>query len=145
MGDQVSSGRTDREIRLVVRPDDEAPGRARHAVLDRLGAWAGGEVGFRLGLVVSELVTHAVRRGARTPMTLAVEQDGAALVVSVEDDADAVAPVLEPDPRDAGRRGLLLVAAVSDSWGVNRTTRGTRVWSRVDLGSATRVPSARKG
>lgn len=145
MGDQVSNGRTDREIRLVVRPDDDAPGRARHAVLDRLGAWAGGEVGFRLGLVISELVTHAVRRGAREPMTLAVEQDGAALVVSVEDDADAVAPTAEPDPRDASRRGLLLVAALSDSWGVNRTTHGTRIWSRVDLGGTTRVPTARKG
>jgi anti-sigma regulatory factor (Ser/Thr protein kinase) len=145
MGDDVTGSGTERTIRLVVRPGDEAPGRARHAVLDRLGAWAAGDLGFRLGLVVSELVTHAVRRGARRPMTLAVEQDGASLVVSVEDDADAVAPVLGPDPRDAARRGLLLVAALSDSWGVNRTDDGTRVWSRVDLTGTARVPSARKG
>ncbi len=81
-------------------------------------------------LLVSELVTNAVRHGG-PPIVLAVDCDGHGLDVRVRDGS----PVL-PEPRVAGAdaedgRGFLLLTELSNRWGVEAEVDGTdgkEVW-----------------
>ena len=79
-------------------------------------------------LLTSELVTNAVLHGG-PPLVIAVDCDGERLQIRVRDGS----PALMPEPRDAGAgeedgRGLALVAAMSDSWGVDPVPDGKYVW-----------------
>jgi signal transduction histidine kinase len=83
-----------------------------------------------LELIVSELVTNAVRAGSAT-VHVAIEAVGATVVVRVTDDAGGW-----PEPRPAGTddisgRGLPLVSAVSSSWGVRLADTGKVVWAEL--------------
>ncbi|WP_432546252.1 ATP-binding protein [Kineococcus sp. SYSU DK004] len=79
-------------------------------------------------LLVSELVTNAVRHGG-PPVRVRVECDGTAgLQVSVSDGHPA-RPVRRDVPPDAeGGRGVALVDIISDRWGVSSAGRGKTVW-----------------
>jgi anti-sigma regulatory factor (Ser/Thr protein kinase) len=95
-------------------------------------------------LVVSELVTNAVRAGSPTVRVgVAIKQDR--VVVQVSDVAGGW-----PEPREAGihdphGRGLPLVSALSASWGVRRAPIGKVVWAELpipsDLPDATSRPT----
>ncbi|MCM2393627.1 ATP-binding protein [Streptomyces albipurpureus] len=83
-------------------------------------------------LAVSELVTNAVIHGSRPgdPVAVSVERDERTLRVSVEDRSVALpCPRAAGDGEDSGR-GLGLVAASADRWGVIPRTDGTgkQVW-----------------
>lgn len=102
-----------------------APGRARHAVTAVLQAW-----GFRdeawLGaaaVLVSELVTNAIRHGARL-VELTVESRARRVRLSVADGTVVPRPRDDPD----GDRRLALIAALSTRWGVRDDAGGKRVW-----------------
>ncbi|MGV9271394.1 ATP-binding protein [Kitasatospora sp. NPDC003701] len=94
-----------------------------------------------LRLVTSELVTNAIRHGARADEDELIE-----LVLWIADghcwlavsDPGAGRPVLvEPNPQECGGRGLLLVDAVCDIWAVvPRRTCGKSVVAGVRLRSA---------
>jgi anti-sigma regulatory factor (Ser/Thr protein kinase) len=78
-------------------------------------------------LLTSEVVTNAVVHGDGTVLVRARTGDGR-LRVEVQDDGDG-APVLQDAARDAeGGRGLALVAALADAWGVEEVTGGKFVW-----------------
>ena len=78
-------------------------------------------------LLTSELVTNSVLHGG-PPLVVAVECDGTSMQVRVRDGSSEL-----PEPREAERsaesgRGLALVAAVSDDWGVDPEPDGKYVW-----------------
>lgn len=78
-------------------------------------------------LLTSEVVTNAVLHGDGTVMVRAHTGDGR-LRVEVQDDGDG-APVLQDAARDSeGGRGLALVAALADDWGVEQVPGGKFVW-----------------
>jgi anti-sigma regulatory factor (Ser/Thr protein kinase) len=78
-------------------------------------------------LVVSELVTNALRHGSGQ-ITLTLEVDGELVVVTVGDEGPGRPRVLDPVERGAeGGRGLALVAAVGQDWGVRPTADGGKV------------------
>lgn len=83
-------------------------------------------------LVLSELVGNAVRHGG-PPVTYELSHDAADLLVTVED-SNPQPPPAAPGPAPAGAengRGLLLVAALSRTWGWRPTARGKAVWARI--------------
>ncbi len=88
-------------------------------------------------LVVSELVSNAVRHG-EAPVRLRVEGDAPAdeLTITVSDAGSGTPALRTPEPGAAGGRGLLLVEAMSQRWGVDRTDGGISVWAIVPTAAA---------
>jgi anti-sigma regulatory factor (Ser/Thr protein kinase) len=123
---------------------DASVPQARHAVRDllaRQGVPAGAEIVHGLLLIVSELVTNAVRHAALLSPTLAVEVGvGSAWVrVSVEDDHPYRPAALVADHGRTGGRGLLLVREIAREAGgvcdVAQTARGGKIiWAALPLG-----------
>jgi two-component sensor histidine kinase len=87
-----------------------------------------------LRLIVSELVTNALRHGADGErIDLAVTPKPDFLCVQVTDDGPGVAPrprALETD--EEGGFGLYFVEQLTRRWGVTRENRRTRVWFELD-------------
>ena len=87
-----------------------------------------------LRLIVSELVTNALRHGAEGErIDLAVTPKPEFLCVQVTDDGPGLAPrprALEPD--EEGGFGLFFVEQLARRWGVTRENRRTRVWFELD-------------
>lgn len=80
-------------------------------------------------LAVSELVTNAVVH-AGGPIVLRARPTRPGLRVEVEDGDSRMPHLGDPDPEQAGSRGLPIVAAVADEWGFDseRDEPGKRVW-----------------
>ncbi|MFI2907606.1 ATP-binding protein [Streptomyces sp. PDY-4] len=122
---------------------DASVPQARHAVRDlllRQGVPVADEVVQGLLLIVSELVTNAVRHAALLSPTLAVEVAvGAAWVrVSVEDNHPYRPTALETDHGRTGGRGLLLVREITREAGgtcniEHTSTGGKVVWAALPL------------
>ncbi|MFS8202139.1 ATP-binding protein [Streptomyces sp. CWNU-52B] len=122
---------------------DASVPQARHAVRDllaRQGVPVSDDVVHGLLLIVSELVTNAVRHAAVVSPMLAVEVAvGAEWVrVSVEDDHPYRPTALEADHAQTGGRGLLLVTEITREAGgvcdVEHTATGGKViWSALPL------------
>ncbi len=83
--------------------------------------------------LVSELMTNAVTHG-RVPGTsgrqvrMAIEKTGDVIRVEVRDTQNDKQPRLCETGLDTGGRGLALVDALSDAWGVNPEVIGKTVW-----------------
>ncbi|MEU6477269.1 ATP-binding protein [Streptomyces sp. NPDC047017] len=122
---------------------DASVPQARHAVRDllrRQGVPASAELVHGLLLIVSELVTNAVRHAAVLSPTLAVEVAVGAewLRVSVEDAHPYRPTALETDHARTGGRGLLLVQEIAREAGgvcdVEHTATGGKViWAALPL------------
>jgi anti-sigma regulatory factor (Ser/Thr protein kinase) len=120
------------DLRAELGSDPAEVARARHLVGESLQQWrVSDEVAEVTVLLVSELVTNAVRH-ARAPITLHLHTVGEVVRVEVVDGDAARIPVLqEPDLDRAGGRGLRLVDALSHSWGVDGADAGKCVWFEV--------------
>ncbi|BCJ46374.1 hypothetical protein GCM10010168_60130 [Actinoplanes ianthinogenes] len=103
-----------------------APGAARRAVVAVLTGWGFHDQDWleTAAVVVSELVTNAVRHGGGC-LALAVEAHEGRVVVSVAD-GSAVVP-RRRDPDDEGGRGLALIEALADRWTVRNHEGGKQV------------------
>lgn len=126
-------------------PDPHGPHRSCQVELPRAPRAAGlarGHVRELLGdafpadrcdlaqLAVSELVTNAVRHGEGA-IRLRLRHDGCCLRGEVIDEGGGFEPELHEPPADQPHgRGLLIVAALSDRWGVHEGT--THVWFELD-------------
>jgi anti-sigma regulatory factor (Ser/Thr protein kinase) len=87
-----------------------------------------------LRLVISEVVTNAVRHGGDGDMLVAVTPKTGFLCVQVTDTGDGFAPrprAYEPD--EDGGFGLFLVEQLTRRWGLTRENSNTRVWFEFDF------------
>lgn len=96
----------------------------------------------RVLLLVSELASNSVRH-AQSAFVLHVERDAGAIRVSVHDDGDGRPQVRHPAPSDPSGRGLQIVAALSDEWGVDADGPGKSVWFVVRTGTVGRATDVR--
>jgi anti-sigma regulatory factor (Ser/Thr protein kinase) len=90
-----------------------------------------------LRLVISEVITNAVRHGGEGDMLVAVTPKAGYLCVQVTDTGDGFAPrprAYEPD--EDGGFGLFLVEQLTRRWGLTRENSNTRVWFEFDFGAA---------
>src|SRR4051794_4793160 len=85
----------------------------------------------RAQLLVSELATNVVLH-ARTRMRVTVRRCKHGMRVEVRDDVPArPPPPREPDLLSVHGRGLVLVDALADAWGVNGNRLGKTIWFEV--------------
>ncbi|WP_328885951.1 ATP-binding protein [Streptomyces sp. NBC_00316] len=117
---------------------------ARRLAGERLDAWGipyGSDPHDVLTLIVAELSANAVRH-RRVPgrdFRLRLSAEGATLRVEVTDSRGESIPALaEPSNGRDGRRGLLLVAALTDRWGWYPCVDGPgkAVWAVLDVGQS---------
>jgi anti-sigma regulatory factor (Ser/Thr protein kinase) len=113
-----------------------APAHVRAAVNELLGDRLGAESLFDVGVLVSEVVTNAVRHGgAERDCTVVVHVALAQEVLRVEvcDRGPGFTPPTTPRPRaQGGGNGLVLLDRMSSRWGV-AVDDGTCVWFECDL------------
>jgi len=85
-------------------------------------------------LVISELVTNAVRHaGTAGTLELELGQTGECLRVSLADGSATAPRVRRPRTAAEDGRGMRILAALSDRWGIEPHLGGKRVWWEVDL------------
>ena len=78
-------------------------------------------------LLTSELVTNAMVHGA-PPVELAVSTEPDALRVAVTDGGAGRPIMLKTGPSDIHGRGVAIVGALADAWGVMKRNGGKTVW-----------------
>ena len=124
------------EHELPVTP--EAAAEARHALGDMADVLPGGRA-RDVGLLVSELVTNAVRHAnlaSGDVILLVIELADSTLRVEVHDPGGGFIPSApSPDPARPSGWGLYLVAELADRWGVDSDDQ-TLVWFELDRAAA---------
>lgn len=85
-------------------------------------------------LLTSELVTNAVKYGGSHALLEAHMPGGALRIVVLDANPDLPSVGEAPDLTAEGGRGVLLVSALADRWGVERTGGGGKsVWFELDV------------
>ncbi|MER6944478.1 ATP-binding protein [Nonomuraea sp. NPDC000554] len=130
IGTEQAATRT-RRASWALQPEVSSTPTARRLVRSQLGGWGCGEHCEVAELLVSELVTNALRHGSGGPVLTLTSADGT-LRCEVEDESPAPVRTCPALGDDEGGRGLLLIDALSSSWGTGRTGRGKVVWFELD-------------
>ncbi|AEY85488.1 hypothetical protein SHJG_0208 [Streptomyces hygroscopicus subsp. jinggangensis 5008] len=107
--------------------DPRAAGRARELVREQLSAWGLDDLTMTTELLVSELVGNVIRH-ARGPLKVRLLRD-AELLCEVFDGSLTMPRIRRALETDEGGRGLQLVAALSQQWGVRYTSTGKWIWA----------------
>lgn len=106
--------------------------QARRNATDQLTAWGIDEAAFVTELVVSELVTNAIRYG-EPPVQLRLIHEGTTLISEVSDSSGTAPHMRRARIFDEGGRGLLLVAQLTQRWGTRHTPVGKIIWAEQSL------------
>jgi anti-sigma regulatory factor (Ser/Thr protein kinase) len=104
---------------------------ARQHTADQLITWDLDDIAFTTELVVSELVTNAIRYGGG-PLQLRLIKN-TALICEVSDHSATAPHLRRARTYDEGGRGLLLVAQLTDQWGTRQTPTGKVIWAEQAL------------
>ncbi len=104
----------------------------RKQVLEQLSVWNLTEASFTAELVVSELVTNAIRYGIH-PIRLRLIHDAQTLICEVSDTSHTAPHLRRAKIFDEGGRGLLLVAQLTQRWGSRHTADGKTIWAEIGL------------
>ncbi|MFI1222942.1 MULTISPECIES: SpoIIE family protein phosphatase [unclassified Streptomyces] len=119
--------------------DPTAPATARVLVRDRLQGWDLDEDTVEATeLIVSELVTNAVRYGA-PPLRLRLLLDST-LTCEVHDGSTAAPHLRHARTVDEGGRGLFIVSRLASHWGARHGPDGKVLWTEQDLPGADSGP-----
>ncbi|MEU0026331.1 SpoIIE family protein phosphatase [Streptomyces sp. NPDC006335] len=125
-----------------IEPDDVAEwrisldpaevGRARAVVREQLHDWGLAKLADGAELMVSELVTNAVRHAHSRPVELRLVREDT-LLCEVDDDDHELPNLLSAGPTDEHGRGLRVVSTLAREWGASRTKAGKTVWFELTL------------
>jgi anti-sigma regulatory factor (Ser/Thr protein kinase) len=139
-----------RELRMRLAAETAAVPGARRFVSDGLTGWGRPAVVDDAALCVTEMAANAALHSGSRFMDVVVRQASAGVVVAVEDEGQRV-PVEALTPRALGAtgddegamawqeqsttgRGLAIVSMIADTWGVEETSDGRRVWAELGDG-----------
>jgi len=116
----------------------QAAGMARRRVSDALAWWGFRHLEETATLLVSELVSNAVRhaRAGGSGLGLRIEAAGGWLRIEVYDGDPRPPRPRSPSGLDESGFGFVLVEALAGKWGVRETATGKAVWIELDTGQA---------
>jgi serine phosphatase RsbU (regulator of sigma subunit)/anti-sigma regulatory factor (Ser/Thr protein kinase) len=104
---------------------------ARDQAGRQLAVWGLEETAFTTELIVSELLTNAIRH-AEPPIQLRMILDRA-LSCEVSDGSSTTPHLCCADYYDEGGRGLLIVSQLTERWGTRHTRTGKTIWAQQSL------------
>jgi anti-sigma regulatory factor (Ser/Thr protein kinase) len=121
--------------RVLTMP--QAPRAVREArlwVRDVLTSWNLSEIAFTAQQITSELLNNVIEHAEDSPtVTLLLMHAAGTLRIEARDgDTQHLPEMKNTDPLDEGGRGLLIVSALSQRWGVRVTEAGKSVWCELD-------------
>ncbi|WP_318036686.1 sodium/proline symporter PutP [Streptomyces chengmaiensis] len=111
--------------------DPAAVADARSLACRQLSEWGMDDLVFTTELIVSELVTNAIRH-ATGPVALRLIRDRA-LICEVSDASSTSPRLRHARTTDEGGRGLLIVAQLARRWGTRYTRTGKIIWTEQAL------------
>ncbi|MEU8972472.1 SpoIIE family protein phosphatase [Streptomyces monashensis] len=119
--------------------DPAAVAPVRTACARRLTEWGLEQVVFTAELILSELITNAVRYGAE-PISVRLlrtepggSPDAGTLIFEVADGSSTSPRLRRAKVTDEGGRGLFLVARFAERWGTRYTATGKVIWAERSL------------
>ncbi|WP_330455759.1 SpoIIE family protein phosphatase [Streptomyces sp. NBC_00820] len=114
-----------------VPADPAAVGHVRAGATRQVEEWGLGALAMTTELVVSELVTNAIRY-ATPPIRLRLLLD-ARLTCEISDRSSTAPRLRHARSTDEGGRGLFLVAQLAHRWGARYTADGKIIWAEQEL------------
>ncbi|WP_435897407.1 SpoIIE family protein phosphatase [Streptomyces tsukubensis] len=117
-----------------VPSDPSAVADVRARVAGTLKEWELEDEAFTTELILSELVTNAIRY-AVGPIRVRLIRDRA-LICEVSDHSSTSPHLRQAASTDEGGRGLFLVAQFADRWGTRYTPDGKVIWTEQPLAGA---------
>ncbi|MET9680093.1 SpoIIE family protein phosphatase [Streptomyces coeruleorubidus] len=114
--------------------DPALVGEVRASAMRRLSDWGLDEAGFAAELILSELITNAIRHGTG-PIRVRLLH-GRTLICEVSDASNTAPHLRRAASTDEGGRGLFLVAQLSQSWGTRYLAEGKVIWAECGLDAA---------
>ncbi|MFL5883765.1 MAG: ATP-binding protein [Thermoleophilaceae bacterium] len=120
------------EFEFAVEGGVTAPGEARNGVAERLDRVLGDEELDTLRLLVSEVATNCVQHanasaGSRIDISVSLGPRAVRVELSTAGRPFEPGPTVRPVSADAGGRGLFILEALSEEWGVEPDGANT-VW-----------------
>ncbi|MFF2996546.1 SpoIIE family protein phosphatase [Streptomyces sp. NPDC057950] len=105
--------------------------RARDLATLQLARWGLPEAAFLTELVVSELVTNAIRYGGSPVQLRLIRHD--TLICEVSDGSHTAPHLSRARTFDEGGRGLFIVAQLAERWGTRQQSDGKTIWAELAL------------
>jgi anti-sigma regulatory factor (Ser/Thr protein kinase) len=96
-----------------------------------LEAWGLDQIGFTTELILSELITNAIRYGS-PPIRVRLLHERT-LICEVADGSSTSPHLRRAATTDEGGRGLFLIAQYAERWGTRYTRRGKIIWTEQSL------------
>ncbi|MFJ7077247.1 SpoIIE family protein phosphatase [Streptomyces sp. NPDC098781] len=121
----------DRTQSWEVPDDPSAVARVRAAATRTLAEWGLAEEAFTTELILSELVTNALRH-ATGPIGVRLIRDRA-LICEVSDGSSTAPHLRSAATTDEGGRGLFLIAQFAERWGTRYSASGKVIWTEQPL------------
>ncbi|MFF0731703.1 SpoIIE family protein phosphatase [Streptomyces chartreusis] len=121
----------DRTASWDVPDEASAVARVRAAAARTLEKWGLEEEAFTTELILSELVTNALRH-ATGPIRVRLIRD-LTLICEVSDSSSTAPHLRSAAATDEGGRGLFLVAQFAERWGTRYTADGKVIWTEQPL------------
>ncbi|MDQ0947414.1 serine phosphatase RsbU (regulator of sigma subunit)/anti-sigma regulatory factor (Ser/Thr protein kinase)/PAS domain-containing protein [Streptomyces phaeochromogenes] len=121
----------DRIAQWQVPSDPAAVGEVRASVTRQLTEWGLDDLAFATELMLSELVTNAIRYGSG-PIQVRMLHDRS-LICEVFDGSNTSPHLRYAASTDEGGRGLFLVAQLAERWGTRYTPAGKVIWTEQPL------------
>jgi anti-sigma regulatory factor (Ser/Thr protein kinase) len=119
-----------RESTMTYPASPESIRRARQFARATLSDWGLDHLADDAGLVVSELASNSVHH-VKSAFSLTVSFRASRVRIAIEDASDLPPVAREPTRSANSGRGLVLVAALSETWGVERSPIGKIVWADI--------------
>ncbi|MFC4502869.1 MULTISPECIES: SpoIIE family protein phosphatase [Streptomyces] len=121
----------DRIATWELAPDPALVGEVRAAALRRLADWGLDDAAFAVELILSELITNAIRHGAG-PIRVRLLHHRT-LICEVSDAGNSAPHLRRAGTTDEGGRGLFLVAQLARTWGTRHLPEGKVIWAECGL------------